>query len=134
MPWRPSRVHLAARRGALDLPLASIRFGADRFPWVVSRGAAMDVIYLWVMFIAIPLGKFVAYFTKSGGKIVGSARCFLTDRAVHVGYKQPKETIAMQLDPKEPCKEQEPAPEPIDPPSDAPPVELPSDPLDKPNV
>lgn len=44
MPWRPSRVHLAARRGALDLPLASIRYGADRFPWVVSRGAAMDVL------------------------------------------------------------------------------------------
>ena len=36
MPWRPSRVHLAARRGALDLPLASIWYGADRFPLVVS--------------------------------------------------------------------------------------------------
>lgn len=40
----------------------------------------------------------------------------------------------MQLHPKEPRREQEPKPESIDPPSDAPPVELPGDPVDKPNV
>lgn len=66
--------------------------------------------------------------------MVGRAGCSLTARAVHVGYKQPKEAMAMQLDPKEPRKEQEPTPEPIDPPSDAPPVELPGEPMDKPNV
>lgn len=58
MPWRPSRVHLAARRGALDLPLASIRYGADRFPWVVSRGAAMGEIYQIVIIFATPIGNF----------------------------------------------------------------------------
>ncbi|MFZ7337552.1 hypothetical protein ACLS0R_14985 [Comamonas jiangduensis] len=36
--------------------------------------------------------------------------------------------------PKDPHKEQDPAPEPIDPPNDDPPVELPGDPLDKPSV
>lgn len=36
--------------------------------------------------------------------------------------------------PKDPHKEQEPTPEPIDPPNDDPPVELPGDPMDKPNV
>ena len=40
----------------------------------------------------------------------------------------------MSLSQKVPRKEQEPKPEPIDPPSDVPPVELPGDPLDKPNV
>lgn len=94
----------------------------------------MGVIYLQVMFIAIPLGKFVVCFTKSEGMIVGGAGCSLTVRALHIGYKQPKEAITMQLNPKEPRKEQEPTPEPIDPPSDAPPVELPSEPMDKPNV
>lgn len=36
--------------------------------------------------------------------------------------------------PKDPHKEQDPAPEPIDPPNDDPPVELPGDPVDKPNI
>lgn len=36
--------------------------------------------------------------------------------------------------PKDPHKEQGPAPEPIDPPNDDPPVELPGDPVDKSNV
>lgn len=40
----------------------------------------------------------------------------------------------MQHHPKEPRKEQEPKSEPIDPLSDAPPVELPGEPIDKPNV
>lgn len=51
-----------------------------------------------------------------------------------VGLQLPKEGAAMQLNPKEPRKEQEPKPEPIDPPSDAPPVELPGDPMDEPNI
>lgn len=59
---------------------------------------------------------------------------FLTARALSVRYKQPKEPTFMQLNPKEPRKEQEPKPEPIDPPSDAPPVELPGDPMDEPNI
>lgn len=57
MPWRPSRVHLAARCGALDLPLASIRYGADRFPWVMSRGAAMDVLNIVFIFVSNILFK-----------------------------------------------------------------------------
>ena len=57
MPWRPSRVHLAARRGALDLPLASIRYGADRFPWVVSRGAAMDALNIVFIIVSNILFK-----------------------------------------------------------------------------
>ncbi len=40
----------------------------------------------------------------------------------------------MQLSPTEPRKEQELKPEPIDPLSDAPPVELPGDLVDAPNV
>lgn len=40
----------------------------------------------------------------------------------------------MNQRPKEPRKEQEPTPEPIDPPSDAPLVELPGGPMDAPNV
>lgn len=40
----------------------------------------------------------------------------------------------MQPHPKEPCKEQEPNPEPIDPPRDAPPAELPGEPVDQPRV
>ena len=42
--------------------------------------------------------------------------------------------VPMATTPKDPSKDQDPKPEPIDPPSDAPPVELPGDPLDKPNV
>lgn len=36
--------------------------------------------------------------------------------------------------PKDPHKDQDPQPEPIDPPSDVPPVELPGDPVQQPNV
>lgn len=40
----------------------------------------------------------------------------------------------MQPKPKAPRKEQEPQPEPIDPPTDTPPVELPGEPTDAPNM
>lgn len=40
----------------------------------------------------------------------------------------------MATTPKDPSKDQDLQPEPIDPPDDAPPVELPGDPLDMPNV
>ena len=40
----------------------------------------------------------------------------------------------MAHQPKEPRKEQDPKPEPIDPPSDVPPAELPGDPINVPNV
>lgn len=40
----------------------------------------------------------------------------------------------MDQQPKEPRKEQEPSPEPVDSPSDSPQVELPGDPINKPNV
>lgn len=40
----------------------------------------------------------------------------------------------MATNPKDPSKDQDPKPEPIDPPDDAPPVELPGDPMDMPNV
>lgn len=36
--------------------------------------------------------------------------------------------------PKAPREEQEPKPDPIDPPNDAPPAELPGDPINEPNV
>lgn len=40
----------------------------------------------------------------------------------------------MAQQPKEPRKEQEPTPDPIDPPNDVPPVEQPGDPVEQPNV
>ena len=40
----------------------------------------------------------------------------------------------MQPHPKEPRKEQEPKPEPIDPPRDVPPAESPREQVDQPNV
>lgn len=40
----------------------------------------------------------------------------------------------MATNPKFPSKDQDPKPEPIDPPGDEPPVQQPSDPVDKPNV
>lgn len=40
----------------------------------------------------------------------------------------------MAQHPTDPRKEQDPRPEPIDPPSDVPPAELPGDPIDEPNV
>ncbi|WP_417283666.1 hypothetical protein [Comamonas sp.] len=40
----------------------------------------------------------------------------------------------MTQQPKEPRKEQEPAPDPIDPPNNVPPGKSPSDPVDQPNV
>ena len=40
----------------------------------------------------------------------------------------------MNLQPKEPRKEQDPQPAPIDPPDDVPPVELPGDSVEQPNV
>lgn len=61
--------------------------------------------------------------------------CLSSDkRSDGVGLQLLKEVTAMQMQPKEPRKEQEPKPEPIDPPSDAPPVELPGDPMDEPNI
>lgn len=40
----------------------------------------------------------------------------------------------MATQPKDPRKEQEPRPEPIDPPNDEPPMELPGDPIDEPKI
>lgn len=40
----------------------------------------------------------------------------------------------MTYPPKEPRKEQDPKPDPIDPPDDVPPVEVPGDPVEQPNV
>jgi len=40
----------------------------------------------------------------------------------------------MATTPRDPNKDQDPKPEPIDPPDDAPPVELPGEPMDRPNV
>lgn len=40
----------------------------------------------------------------------------------------------MVMQSKDPGKDQDPQPEPIDPPENAPPVELPGDPINKPNV
>lgn len=40
----------------------------------------------------------------------------------------------MGTNPKDPSKKQDPKPEPIDPPDDAPPVEMPGDSIDKLNV
>lgn len=40
----------------------------------------------------------------------------------------------MAHQPKDPYKDQDPQPEPIDPPKDLPPVELPGDPVQRPNV
>ena len=45
-----------------------------------------------------------------------------------------RKEVPMATIPKDPSKDQDPKPEPIDPPSDVPPVELPGDPVDKPNV
>jgi len=40
----------------------------------------------------------------------------------------------MATTPRDPSKDQDPKPEPIDPPDDAPPVELPGEPMDRPNL
>lgn len=45
-------------------------------------------------------------------------------------YKHTQEVAMTEMNPKEPRKEQEPMPEPVDPPSDVPPGE----PVDVPNV
>lgn len=55
-------------------------------------------------------------------------------RTTEVALYLRQEVHPMATTPKDPSKDQDPKPEPIDPPDDAPPVELPGDPMDKPNV
>lgn len=45
-----------------------------------------------------------------------------------------KENLSMSMIHKDPRKEEEPSPEPIDPPTDAPPLEAPQDPANAPNI
>lgn len=53
--------------------------------------------------------------------------------SVGLFVKKRKEMAVMSLQ-KNPLKESEPKPDPIDPPDDQPPVELPGNPVDQPNV